>query len=399
MEIEIEPTVTKESSTRKLLKKIEAKRNRILSNEPEVKIEKKDTKEDITYKLLKAFNWYNAQFDRKQAKQWILDYIKSKNYSKSEISAIETSDNFFNSAGWASRLLNRNIERLPKRLTDYLEETILKMKDDGQSIISKQKEKIQKLQEGRKKIQENLANKAKENVDTCIYELEIEIDTFLETKKFKNDISAIKIIENRSLTKDQLKEVENYFEKSHVELKCAYDKTDEDFVEAYDNFTRQQLKKLIFFIEEIKSSCISLEQKAPEKPVIKRKQRQKKQKSPSLQVKKLQYLDKFNELQLTSISPEKIVGAEQLWVYNTKTRYLGLYMSNDSFGFTVKGSTIKNYNQTLSIEKKLRKPAETLKNILSGGKIILKKTLPELKTKQKSLTGRINKHTILLRVM
>jgi hypothetical protein len=101
---------------------------------------------------------------------------------------------------------------------------------------------------------------------------------------------------------------------------------------------------------------------------------------------------------LKSIAPEKIVGASQVWAYNTKTRLLGVYNAENAKGLTVKGSTLQNFNVETSIGKRLRKPEVTIKELLEAGKIKLKKILSELSTKESLLTGRLNSDTIIVRV-
>ena len=97
-----------------------------------------------------------------------------------------------------------------------------------------------------------------------------------------------------------------------------------------------------------------------------------------------------------SINPEKIIGAMELWVYNTKKNRLGVYYAENSVrGLNVKGSTILNYDSNISIQKKARKPDEVLKTLT---KRTLNKNFKQLTTKDKEVTGRINAQTILLGV-
>ncbi len=129
-----------------------------------------------------------------------------------------------------------------------------------------------------------------------------------------------------------------------------------------------------------------------------RKPRQRKQKSPEQLVSKLKYLDKHEELKLESVTPKDIIGALQLWVYNTKSRKLGCYNAEDASGLSVKGSTIINFNEIKSTQKKLRKPEVTLPEVLKGGKVYLRTALDEIKAVASTLNGRLNTDTILLRI-
>jgi hypothetical protein len=88
----------------------------------------------------------------------------------------------------------------------------------------------------------------------------------------------------------------------------------------------------------------------------------------------------------------------QLWVYNTKTRKLGVYHAEDAGGLSVKGSSLLNYNESKSIQKKLRKPEEILPEVLKGGKVFLKNVLVDIRAVESPLSGRLNEDTILLRI-
>jgi hypothetical protein len=92
------------------------------------------------------------------------------------------------------------------------------------------------------------------------------------------------------------------------------------------------------------------------------------------------------------------VGCSQLWVFNTKTRKLGVYNS-DPGGLGVKGSTLLNYDAITSKQKTLRKPEDILPEVVKSGKITLRKILPGIKAVEQELTGRINSDTILLRAI
>lgn len=125
--------------------------------------------------------------------------------------------------------------------------------------------------------------------------------------------------------------------------------------------------------------------------------------NPSKMVRRLKYLKSISlnegvdNVSLTSIDPEKIVGAQILWVFNVKTRKLGRYDAKDGEVLLVKGSTILNYENT-SVHKKIRKPNEVLVKLLAAGKVEQRKILDSIRAVESPLTGRINKDTILLRV-
>jgi hypothetical protein len=212
-----------------------------------------------------------------------------------------------------------------------------------------------------------------------------------------------KSLKDNKISKEQADEIIKHLIKYHaLELKDAYQGKDTQLVEAYSCFSKKELKSLIDMVDSYIKTCLSYKNSAPDiSTVLKkpRKPRQKKIKTPKEQVKKLFYLDTFPEYNLTSINPEQIIGSEQVWVFNTKYRCVGVYYAADGSGFSVKGSTIQNFDTKISVEKKLRKPKEILSKVLESGKVALRKILIPIRCKEKKLTGRINKYTIILRAL
>jgi hypothetical protein len=116
-------------------------------------------------------------------------------------------------------------------------------------------------------------------------------------------------------------------------------------------------------------------------------------------VAKLKYMKNDPITKLVSVSPVDIVGAQELWVYNTKTRKLGKYVAEGMGGaLGVKGTAITGFNESISVQKTLRKPEVQLKEFMSAGKIQLRKFLDDIKATDIKLNGRINTDTILLKV-
>ena len=144
-----------------------------------------------------------------------------------------------------------------------------------------------------------------------------------------------------------------------------------------------------------------------EKAKVNRKPRKKKVYSADKLVAKLKYLKVDSKYSLTSINPEDIIKANELWVFNVKTRKLGKYIASnidplgqgrDGTGLSVKGTTIIGYDEKLSIQKTLRKPIDQLKEFKDSGKVKLRKFLDEIPTTDTKLNGRVNPETVLLKV-
>jgi hypothetical protein len=131
---------------------------------------------------------------------------------------------------------------------------------------------------------------------------------------------------------------------------------------------------------------------------VNRKPRAKKAVPAEKIVAKLKYMKTNEPLKLVSINPTDIVGAGELWVYNSKTRKLGKYVAAEYQTLGVKGTTIIGFNENLSVCKTLRKPEEKLKEFKAAGKVQLRKFLDDINATDTKMNGRLNEETILLKV-
>ena len=138
-----------------------------------------------------------------------------------------------------------------------------------------------------------------------------------------------------------------------------------------------------------------------------RKPRVAKPKSADKLIAKLKFLKLDDKYKLASVNPVDVVGANELWTFNVKTRKLGKYvatnidptgMGRGTSGLQVKGTTIIGYNEELSIQKTLRKPDEQLKAFKAAGKVALRTFLDNISAVDTRMNGRINIDTILLKV-
>lgn len=175
----------------------------------------------------------------------------------------------------------------------------------------------------------------------------------------------------------------------------AYNKTCEQAVEAYSHIKKGNLNKMLKLMDKIFEDINRLKTNTKAVKVPKAKM----PKASDKQVEKLNYLKEDQVAKLVSINPIMIPKKNKLFVYNVKQRVITMYGSDSSAGFEVKGSTVHNWNEQLSMSTTLRKPEDVLPQILTKTEKQIDKVLSELTTKVKKPTGRINKDCILLRVL
>lgn len=171
---------------------------------------------------------------------------------------------------------------------------------------------------------------------------------------------------------------------------------DKDLKEGYSNIgAPRQQKQILSFLK----ACVDGAEEYSKHKKANRKPRVRKAQAPARQVAKMKYKISDDELSIKSVNPTEIIGARQLWVYNTKYRKLGVYKTDSALGLQVKGTSIQNYEPAQSVQKTLRKPADGIKQCLEAGKVTLRKLLDSFNAKEQSLNGRIGADTILLRVV
>lgn len=223
-------------------------------------------------------------------------------------------------------------------------------------------------------------------------------DTVVESwneQDFSKKFDAFNAIKRHGIKGPGVKMFADQVKPLYEELNDAYNKTCDQAVEGYSHWSRPNLKKAIKQIETILSDIekTQLANKAV------RKTRTVKPKSSDKQVAKLNYLKDDNTNKLASISPLQIPGAKALYVYNVKQKKLTEYVTDNSAGFMVSGSTLKNFDTQLSRTTTLRKPDDVLPQILKKTKKQIDNVFKGLTTKVSVPTGRINKDCVLLRVM
>lgn len=137
-----------------------------------------------------------------------------------------------------------------------------------------------------------------------------------------------------------------------------------------------------------------------EESKVKRKPRAKKAPSKEKLVAKIKYKERDDAYQLVSVNPVEMVGASEIWVFNTKTRKLGKYVADEYAGqISVKGASLIGFDQDRSVQKNLRKPEDALKEFKKAGKVKLRRFLEEITAVEIKLNGRLNTETVILKVV
>lgn len=320
--------------------------------------------------IIKALNWYNVERDEKDAAK-----------------ILKTTPGIardFMTLAWTVRMKERGFpvlkesEETVKRMTHEFRERLKASKPvlvDKENVVS---------------IQDRIKAKSEE----IIGEMEGLVDEF-GIRGNAAKLNAYQWMQDNGVKPLHANRIIEHFRECAKEPLAAAQGKDAYLKEAYSLYSKSRLLNLLMVFSAIVKDAERLSSNAS----TARKPRKKKPVSFEKMVAKIKYKVKDDALKLQSVDPVKVVGAIQLWVYNTKTRKLGVYNAEDESGLKVKGTTILNYVENTSISKTLRKPEVTLSLVTGGGKIALRKVMEGINAKGIKLNGRINKDTLLLRVV
>ena len=254
-----------------------------------------------------------------------------------------------------------------------------------QAEEERQKEKEKQKSKPKVTIQDRI----REQVYTLIANIEGMVDDFVESD-YKDKYDFYTILIDKGCKSVHARKLKEHYLDEYNALVELYNGEDEYLKEAWGHLKPKEVQRYTDFFGIIVDDLDRIIKNAS----AQRKPRKTKQKSASRLIKNLKYQQEHPDLKLVSINPEKIVGASELWVYNTKYNRLGVYYAENSVrGFSVKGCTIQNFDNETSTQKTARKPEDTLSKLTKQS---LRKKMKSMKTKDQSVTGRINAQTILL---
>jgi hypothetical protein len=325
--------------------------------------------------LIEALNWYNYNSDDGNYKIWLRQFLaQQKSFSKSDI-AKATSGDVPRAIAALARMESRGVAtgeqaRVIAFAMKAIESSTYVEEEDvvPTNVIS-------------------IRDRLKESCTPYVAWIDQQIDNFIAGKSYDDNIYDY--LNGQGCKAGHARMIREAFEFNFNEMALLKD-GDPAVVECYEAYGKKAIKVLVAFYEKLESDLAQLEQ-------TKKAARVRKVRKPNVEkmLSKVKYLKESTEFKVGSIHPQKVLGSEQLWIFNTKTRQLGRYVgSNIQF----KRSSLLNIELEQSVSKKLRKPEEFLKVVMNASKSQLNKQFDAIKAVAKPMNGRLNEFTVLLRV-
>jgi hypothetical protein len=357
--------------------------------EPEWKFQL--TEENRISSLANAFQWYNYHYGKKDAKEMLCHYLEhvGRKTDAKTMRGIPDSQIRVTPA-WVCRmtLLGLMLNEHEQSIVDEQISAMLKIKQEKKR---EQSDVDAEAAVARLTIQDHL----REKVSECCGELEGMFDDFVVAgAKMSADFSPIKLMRGMNISPNMVGTVSTVWELRLAEFNEVLEGHDADLVEGYSHLTKIQLRNCVKFCETVINDCNSYVQIKK----VERKPRAKKAVSPEKLTRKFKFLREFDELGLKSDPVTRLVGASEAWLYDTAKRKLIHVMADSHIGtFTVKGSAIVGFDSLQTVQKTLRKPAEQIKLVMSGGKPSMRKEFGAIKATETKYNGRGNENLIILK--
>ena len=355
-------------------------------DEPLFVLQPDEDKRRVT--MMRSFTWYNRFYGKKDAKELLSQYLDLNNRPADAKTMRKVHENeFLMTLCWLARMKLRGFE-----LNEHEDMTLENEISRLLKVVNKPEEVKKEIDvSNRPNIQDILREKAKDAAG----ELEAVFDEFITEGKTKT--KTMELVSKFNVMPQHISLIADIWKKKQTEFSDLQEGTDKQLIEGYSHLTKIQIRNIVKFIEQVLSdlnSYISVK-KASKAP------RQRKAVPVEKIVSKLKYLKTFKDvatkIDLISISPVKLHGASEAWVYDTAKRKVHHYIADEySKAFTVKGNTLLGFDSTKSEVKTLRKPAEQLKELM-GSKPAARKFFNDIKAVSTTPNGRFNESMIILK--
>jgi hypothetical protein len=330
--------------------------------------------------------------DRKTYMLWATTWMKK--YRPADLEAFKAAEDWRTSSTLASLM--------------KMELNGCDMSESGKAFISKYLEEV--LKAGRansittsfaieedatpKSVRKTPVELLKEKTSELIGEIEGHVDEYLAGQLAK-DFSLYNFMKLNNCAGQSARDIITFYKRTQEELRELIEDKTPQLVEGYGNLTTKQQKDFYKFI----SALIADAEKFLTGKKATRKPRAKKVTPASKQVESVKFEKENAEFKITSVPPINIVGAMEVYLFNTKTRVMKYLTCQRREGFAIKGTTILHFDVEQSFKKKLRKPELTLTSLAKSTKAKGLKELKALKTAETPADGRINADTVIVKVL
>jgi hypothetical protein len=341
--------------------------------------------------LSKAFSWYNYFYGKKDARDMIVNYLESHD-RKADVKLLKgvPDSSIRLTTGWLCRMSMVGLE-----LSDHeqiqLDNLLKEILESKQEAVIEEVAVVDETAPSKLTIQDRLREKASE----CLGEMDGLFDEFIMSgAKLNADYKPVSLMRSMNIAPQMVSMIKDTWTRKLAEFETAAEGKDAEVAKAYDYMTKTQLKNCVKFCELVISDCGSYVQIKK----VERKPRKVKAVPPEKKAAKFKIQAEFAELKLKSLPAAQLVDKAEAWLYDTKKRKL-IHVVADEYAkvFTIKNNAIIGFSTVETVQKTVRKPAETLKALSAAGKPAARKLFKELTTTETQFNGRGTENIVILK--
>lgn len=338
-------------------------------------------------RLTEAFSWYNYHYGKKDARDMLVAWFEQQG-RRSDIKTLRSvADSDINlTAAWLCRM-----SMVGLRLT---EDEQVQLESRLQHMLSQQPVATNEpaaVAVQRPNIQERLREKMLE----CAGEIEGMFDDFLLAgARMTAEHKPINLLRGKNVAPAMVAEVSVLWQARLREIVQVLGGHDDQLVEGWSNYNKVQLRAIEKFCETVINDCSAYLQikKVEVKP------RKAKKVSPEQRARKFRLLADLPELEVKSLPATSLVDCAEAWLYDSKKRKLIHVVADGHVGrFTIKNNMLIGFSPADTLQKTLRRPAETVKAIMAAGKPAARKIFTDLSTVETQFNGRGSEHIVVLK--
>lgn len=323
--------------------------------------------------LCRAFNWYNSMATEDDAREYVKQWMTDNNGAKFVKMMMKIPSNHFPlTTAWVYRILSRGVT-LPKHEIEYAHRLL------ADAMKHQEAEKA----ETPKTDQPNIQQRIRERVADIIGDVEEMLDRAATINMYewlqKNEIPA-----------QHAKKIAEFYKPLAEEYLYAMTENKE----GYERYTKAELKQKHETVSNIVSDCEKYSGNTKKAKAV----RKPRPVSTEKLLKNVKFLKESKEYKIASVSPEKILNAQEVFLFNTRYGTVSHVKALDRGGLSIKGTTIIKHDENESKTYKTgRKTQAIVDGIAKGTKTSIKKILLDLKSDV--CNTRLNENTVILKVM
>lgn len=340
-------------------------------------------------RLTEAFAWYNYHYGRKEARDIVVAYLEAQGRRSDVRTFRKVADNDVNlTAAWLCRMSMMGLV-----LTEQ-EQAQLKIRID--TMLAAAVEPVSTAPESVPVVtRPNIQERLREKMTECAGEIEGMFDDFLlGGARLTAEHRPINLLRGRNVAPNLVSEIAVTWQSRLREIVQVLGGQDDQLVEGWSNYNKVQLRAIEKFCEAVINDCSAYVQI---KKVEARPRRTKKV-SPEQRARKFRCAMELEEFGVKGLPATSLVDCAEAWLYDAKKRKLIHVVADGHVGrFTIKNNMLIGISPADTLQKTLRRPAETVRAVVAAGKPAARKIFNDLSTTETQFTGRGSEHIVILR--